>query len=487
MNKDNSIDHEVTEELTDLINQIDESEIETLDEKDDKTKRKAHDDFSDLVRKRDYKGYKPPVNKNKSHKRKLKKWVYVVLIILFVGTVFGGYKIVNRRNIIKDNEEKTKILDNIKSHYNQYVKVSNDTSLYEKDGSNYQEVGTVYKDANLELEEMNIDLNTKYFKIKNLDYYVAYSDVSEGDEQADSDRYKKYVPFNINIVTKKGFTMYDGNEKVITLNKEMEFPVIINNFENKYYVEYNNRLVSISKDDVSKTLEKKNTEKKNQSKMTTLAYHRVYDTDEKCTDAYICTKKSLFDKQMNYLAENNYLSLTMNELYMYLKGNLQVEKGVTITFDDGYLYKSADEVLDKYHLNGTMFVISGNFKEYDEFKNLKAIDIQSHTHNMHTNYVCSGGNQGGAILCASKEKIVEDLKKSITLLEVEPIALAFPFYDYNENAINALKEVGFKMSFIGRAGVMGKATPKVTNVYKIPRMTVWDESLMSFNTWKGYL
>ena len=65
--------------------------------------------------------------------------------------------------------------------------------------------------------------------------------------------------------------------------------------------------------------------------------------------------------------------------------------------------------------------------------------------------------------------------------------MAYPFYDYNEKALKAVKDVGFKMSFVGRAGVMGKATPKVTNLYKIPRMTVWDLSIMSFSEWKSYL
>ena len=32
-------------------------------------------------------------------------------------------------------------------------------------------------------------------------------------------------------------------------------------------------------------------DKKNQAKITTLAYHRVYDKDDKCTDAYVCIKK----------------------------------------------------------------------------------------------------------------------------------------------------------------------------------------------------
>ena len=134
-----------------------------------------------------------------------------------------------------------------------------------------------------------------------------------------------------------------------------------------------------------------------------------------------------------------------------------------------------------------MFVISGDFSDLTKFDNLKAIDIQSHTHKMHKNYVCPGGNQGGAILCAGKTKIVEDLKTSLDALKVEPIGLAYPFYDYNDTATAALKEAGFKMGFVGRAGVMGRATPKVTDLYKIPRMTVWEESLMSFNDWKGYL
>ena len=486
MDKNKNIDQEVTEELTDLINNID-SEVESLEKANTKDE---NNDFSDLVKRRDYKGYSNEVeikSKKTTHKRRLKKWVYVVFIVLLLVIGFGTYKIINSKRLQNEREARNELIKNIKNHYDQYVKVSRDTSLLEKDGNNYNKIGTIYQNANLELDDASIDANTKYFKIKDLEYYVSYGDVEKSDKPDSDDRYKKYLPFNINIVTQNSFSMYDGDNKIITLDKEMEFPVIINNYDDKYYVEYNNRLVGISKDDVSKTIEHKNTDKKNQSKITTLAYHRVYDTDEKCTDGYVCTKKSLFDKEMAYLADNDYLTLTMNEMYMYLKGNLQIEKGVTITFDDGYLYKSANEVLEKYHLNGTMFVISGDFKEYDEFKNLSSIDIQSHTHSLHKNYVCSGGNQGGAILCASKEKIVEDLKKSIVALDIEPIALAFPFYDYNETAISALKEVGFKMSFIGRAGVMGKATPKVTNLYKIPRMTVWDESLMSFNTWKGYL
>ena len=480
------VNEEKTEELVNIYNRTtisnpqDEIHINDIDE-----------DFSDIVRRRDYRGRVDYNNYNKEKhgkKRKLKKWVYLLILLFLLGLGFGTYKIIDNKILARKKEEEKKIIETIKSHYNDYVKVSKDTKLYEKKDKEYQEVGSIYEGAKLILTDEDITKDTKYFHIKDLDYYIAYEDIEKDIEEEIDYRYKSYLPFNINIVTKDNFTMYLDDDKYITLDESKEFPVIINNYEDKYYVEYNNHLVSISKDDIIKTKDNKNTEKTNQSKITTLAYHRVYDTTDKCTDGYVCIKKESFDKEMKYLSENNYLTLNLNELHMYLKGSLQIEKGVVITFDDGYLFKAADEVLDKYKLNGTMFVISGDFaKDLSRFDGLKSIDIQSHTHSMHKNYVCAGGNQGGAILCAGKAKIVEDLKKSLETLKVEPIGLAYPFYDYNDTAISALKETGFKMAFVGRAGVLGKATPKVTDLYKIPRMTVYDESLMSFNEWKGYL
>ena len=426
--------------------------------------------------------------KHKKKKRKLKKWVYIIVLLslILIGAFVYYY-------IHKENEEKAKLeisekIKEIESHYNDIVIVNNKTNLYEKNNDNYEVIGSIYKDNVLELSSIKIDQNTKYFNIKDSDYYIEYESVSKTDKKEEySNRYKKYLPFNKNVVTKDGFVLYDNDKEIISFNKSMEFPIIINNYENRYYVEYNNRLLSIKKDDVKEIIDKKNTDKKNISSVTTFAYHRVYSSEEKCTDPYVCIKKDSFDKEMKYLHDNNYLTFTMEEMYMYLKGNLQAERAVTITLDDGYLYKSAEEVLKKYDLNATMFVISNHFDNIEPFKKLTHIDIQSHTHHMHRNYVCSGGNQGGAILCASKNEIISDLKTSVEKLGVEPFALAFPFYDYNENAINALKEVGFKMSFIGRGGVMGKSIPNKTNLYKIPRMTVWEESLMNFNTWKSYL
>ena len=503
MNNQNEFDK--TEDFTELIDDdIDMHTItETLELPRDKVnypsferheykKENTYEEFSEIVKRRDYKGFNSELDDKKTKKtkkRKLKKWVYILVLLIILGVGgFFGYKYYTDKLKAEEKEEQEKKIAEIEKHYGEYIKVSKDSILYEKKDNDYKEVAKVYEGAVFALADIKINIDTKYFQIKDLDYYIAYADVEKSEEEKIDSRYKKYVPFNVNIVTKDNFTMNVGDDKYITMEKSMEFPVIINNYDDKYYVEYNDHLVSIAKDEVETTKEHKNTDKKNQSKMTTLAYHRVYDTTDKCTDAYVCLKKETFDKQMKYLSDNNYLTLTLEEMYMYLKGNLQIEKGIVITFDDGYLFEASDEVLAKYGLNGTMFVISGDFVDkYDHFENLKAIDIQSHTHKMHKNYVCAGGNQGGKMLCAGKQSIIEDLKTSFEALKIEPFGFAYPFYDYNDTVIAALKEAGIKMAFIGRAGVLGKATPKVTDVYKIPRMTVWEESLMSFNAWKGYL
>ena len=427
-----------------------------------------------------------PLKKNNKKKKKLRKWTYFLIIIPLIIGGLVAYKIISDKKEEERLLKEKETIEKIKSHYNQYVKTNVKTNLLIKNSDKYEESGSVYSDVSLELDDIEIKLDTKYFKIKNSDYYIEFSTVDKSDELKKDNRYKEYIPFNENIITKDEFTMYLDDKEIYTFKKSMEFPIIIKNYEGKYYVEYDDMLVSIKKEDVEKTEKHENTTKKNQAKITTLAYHKVYDTDEKCTDPYICIKKASFDQEMKYLKDNNYMTLTMDELYMYLKGNLQVEKAVVLTFDDGYLTKSMIEVMEKYDLLGTLFIITSSFNDYSKFKS-DNIFIQSHTDNLHRNYVCSGGSQGGAILCASEKAIKEDLEKSIEKLGTDPVALAFPFYDYNDKAIKVLKEVGFKMSFIGRAGQMGRATPNKTDVYKIPRMTVWEQSIMSFNKWKSYL
>ena len=86
---------------------------------------------------------------------------------------------------------------------------------------------------------------------------------------------------------------------------------------------------------------------------------------------------------------------------------------------------------------------------------------------MHTEGVCQGVARGAQMLCMSHEDVVNDLKKSIEITK-STTSYCYPFYVYNNEAISALQEVGFKLAF---AGGNTKAT-KSSYKYAIPRYQI---------------
>lgn len=428
-------------------------------------------------------------------KRKVKKKAVISLFIILIIGIFISILSIKKYYEIKKNEEiklnQEMLIKEIGKHYNKYVVVKKDTILYRiDDNNNYYEYGMVYQNVEISLEELEITHLTKYFYSSDLESYIKYEDLKPIDElTVYSDRYKNYIAFNQNIVTNDEFTLYDNNNnnnKIYSFKESMSFPIIIKNDDGKYYVEFNNRLLYILKDDIKEFINVKNTTKNSAKKITTLCYHRVYDTNEKCNDLYICKKKSTFDKEMKYLKDNNFLTLTMNEMYLYLSKKLQIpQKSVVLTFDDGYLFGSAIEVLEKYNLHGTGFLKTKYFDDLSSFAS-DNFELQSHTHDLHTAGTCAketAYQQGGGILCLNDNVIMNDLKTSRDKLN-GAIALAYPFYDYNNRAINLVQKAGFKLAFIGSNSVYGRSYPGI-NLYKVPRMTMWDTT--SFTTFKEYV
>ena len=165
---------------------------------------------------------------------------------------------------------------------------------------------------------------------------------------------------------------------------------------------------------------------------------------------------------MKYLKENGYYTATLEELEQWIDGKINLpEKTVIITIDDGWYLPRNIEILEKYNLHATLFLI-GHLASPEAYKS-KSLEIHSHTWNMHNLGECPIG-RGGAILCKDKDKIVEDLKKSSESLNNTKY-FAYPFYEYNDHAIEALKEAGFTMAFAGG----GRKVTRGVNKYKIPR------------------
>ncbi|SUY47972.1 polysaccharide deacetylase family protein [Clostridium putrefaciens] len=197
-----------------------------------------------------------------------------------------------------------------------------------------------------------------------------------------------------------------------------------------------------------------------------LYYHSV----EKSEDNELRISPKKFRGQLKYLKDNNYVSLTLQELQSYITQNKPIPKNsVVITFDDGYKdnYDNAYPILKEFGYTATIFVISGlidkdpNYLNSDHIKEMSknGVEIGSHSIN-HDN-----------LLEISKEDKIETITKSKQdlekLIEKPVISIAYPFGKFNDDIVNITKDAGYTLGFtIDKGWGNGKEDPlKLSRVY----------------------
>ena len=402
-------------------------------------------------------------------KRKNKKNMFVIIalpiIVLCIGGYFGYNYFYEKNNMLKEKD----IVKKITSHYNEYVKTNDEVKIYDK---NSNEIGLIGKGVELGLDEIEINSGTKYFKIKDFDdeYYVKYQDVDKINALTlYSSRYKSYILFNENIVTNDKTSFYDENNNLVyTFNKSFDLPIIIKD-DNRYGIEFNNRLLYVKKDDIKETKENNNTELKNSTGVPVLNYHFAYEDDDNTCNQVICHSASQLKEHFSYIKDNNFFTPTMKELEMYIDKKLQLpQKSVVITFDDGWKADVARKYVDEYEINATLFLITSWYNK-EQFES-EYFEVHSHGDNIHNGGLCSGG-QGGEIKCMDHDKLLTDLKTSREKLDGSTV-FCYPFYEYNDYSIKVLKEAGFTMAFAGEyAGGKIKVTPGIDK-FRLPRWII---------------
>ncbi|MDD3304453.1 MAG: polysaccharide deacetylase family protein [Clostridia bacterium] len=406
--------------------------------------------------------------------------MFIICLILLIGVIISIY-IINKKNQLAKEHELTlqkqeQLLAEIKGKYNKLVKTNKEAKLFSNLDGQYVESGRIGDKIELTLEDMpNITLETKYFKIKDKEYYIHYDDIDKIEKLSKKDdRYKRYIPFNENIVTKDTTTFYNESGLAYTFNKSFNLPILIKE-ENKYYVEFEGQLLSVKKEDVIRVEVVDNSKAETLKSVSVVAYHFFYDkkAGEVC-DETICHTTDQFESHLKYLKDNNYLTMTMKELDLFIDGNIKLpKKSVVITIDDGAMGVSnkAIPLLEKYDLHATLFLITAWFKKQDFIS--PNLEIHSHGDNLHNPGICPGG-QGGAIKCLDKEELLKDLAKARSILDNTTI-FCYPFYEYNDYAISVLKEAGFTMAFRGGET---KVKPGVDK-FKIPRFTFYGSTTLS--------
>ncbi|MCI4407014.1 MAG: poly-beta-1,6-N-acetyl-D-glucosamine N-deacetylase PgaB [Sulfuricurvum sp.] len=131
----------------------------------------------------------------------------------------------------------------------------------------------------------------------------------------------------------------------------------------------------------------------NMNEFTILSYHEIADKSETLDSTY-AVSPSNFDQQMNWLIENGYHFVNIDDIINYRKhGKALPNKAVLITFDDGYqsVYDNAYPILKKHKipfvialvgswLNGKKTVdFSGKMIARDKFLSQKEIRVMIHS------------------------------------------------------------------------------------------------------------
>ena len=393
------------------------------------------------------------------------KKIMITILCFIVGfiIIFLGYNLFFNKNSKGKAKNVSKNINLIKENYNTYVIVSKDTNLYNK---NLKKIGKINKDTKIILDEES-KIKDKYYKIKDLDYYIKYDSVSKSDEftyDNEYKTYKNYIVYNENIKTKDNYKLYYTDLVSYEISSSDTYPIIIKD-DNKYGVEFNSQLYYISSDDVESVEEASNSESAIASDIAVLNYHYTIDKNSEegteCRQS-ICMSDTQVDEEIKYLSDNQFYPVTMQDLYLFLTNKIQLpEKSVAITIDDGWYLTRMIAILEKYKMQGTLYLIGSLASPSDYSSNY--LEIHSHTWDMHTPGVCKGSH-GGGLLCLDEQTILDDLKKSRESLNNTDI-LCYPFYEYNARTIELVKKAGFKMALGGgyRKAKYGD------NIYAVPR------------------
>ena len=200
-----------------------------------------------------------------------------------------------------------------------------------------------------------------------------------------------------------------------------------------------------------------------------LNYHFFYDPNqgEKCNEI-ICLTTTKFREQLDFFQAEHFHTLKMNDFKRWMYGEIELPKrSVLITVDDGGIGTGKSNgnklipILEEYKMNATLFLIV-NWFNVEDYRS-PFLDIQSHTFDMHTYGACGRGEMN----CASYDKVLEDLKLSLNVVD-NADGFCYPFYSYSNTSIQAVKDAGFQLAF---ASGNIKAT-RYQDKYLVPRYSV---------------
>lgn len=218
-----------------------------------------------------------------------------------------------------------------------------------------------------------------------------------------------------------------------------------------------------------------------------LAYHGVVSDEEKQTeykDDIYTLSLSQFEEHMKYLYDNGFTTYSMDEVYSYMNGELQIaEKAVVLTFDDGYknFNDNVKPVLEKYDFKGTCFVIGKHltdniekFLKLEDIENTENVEYYSHSHDLHRK------SEKGINRKVIQELTAEELLADFNTDLIDDTYFAFPYGRRAKGIDRVLEEAGVKLAF--DYNHLRHLTPN-DNPYALPRYMIIDFTPFTYFKW----
>jgi len=198
-----------------------------------------------------------------------------------------------------------------------------------------------------------------------------------------------------------------------------------------------------------------------------LAYHRIGEGRGLDLKEYSIPGES-FRKQMLYLKQSGFNSISLNKLIEFLKnGEPLPAKPVAITFDDGFkeTLENTLPVLAKYRIEATFFIVAekaGKRNDWDEkykdslyplasFDNIRMVKeetIQFESHSLtHKKLNRLSEKELFREITLSKQIIEKELGKEVRFF-------SYPYGKYDEEAKRVAKEAGYLAAFSVKQGMV---------------------------------
>jgi len=202
------------------------------------------------------------------------------------------------------------------------------------------------------------------------------------------------------------------------------------------------------------------------SHLTVLLYHRFGESEFPTTN----TSETEFRRQMQYLSDEGYTVLSMEEFRKHLEsGEPFAPKSVLITIDDPYLsiYRVSRPILREFGFPYALFVWTyGLEHDYRAFMSWAMIDtmategvvIGNHTHT-HPHLALPHRSETPE---AYEARVHDELDQSQRILRsrgIETDLLAYPYGEYNAVVVEAARAADFTLMFTSDPGAVDTETP----------------------------